>query len=229
MGSKAMRILIVEDNYELGMNLRKGLREHGFIVDHVESGTLGLDYARTGAYDLLILDRMLPGLDGLQLLHQLRSKGILTPAIFLTARSELGHRIEGFEAGADDYLAKPFSFAELLARIRVILRRGPATAGTVQIQVGDLTLDTATRIVERQGRRIELSAKQFVLLEYLMRHAGQVVSRSMILEKVWDFEFDSLTNVVEVQINRLRNKIDRDFDVQLIHTLRGVGYMIKEN
>lgn len=224
-----MRVLLVEDNFDLGVNLRKGLREHGFIVDHVESGDLGLDYARLGAYDLLILDWMLPGIDGLTILKTLRGKGILTPVIFLTARSEVAQRIEGFEAGADDYLAKPFSFAELLARIRVILRRGTGNnTGSAQIKVGDLLLDPTTRIVERQGRRIELSAKQFVLLEYLMRHAGQVVSRSMILEKVWDFEFDSLTNVVEVQINRLRNKIDRDFEVPLIHTLRGVGYILKE-
>ncbi len=223
-----MRILVVEDNLELGQNLRKGLREHGFIVDLANRGDLGLDYARAGTYDLLILDRMLPVMDGLELLKKLRELSISTPAIFLTARSAVSERIEGFDAGADDYIVKPFSFAELLARIRVVLRRGQSVAPVTILKVADLTLDPVTRIVERSANRIELSAKQFSLLEYLMRHAGQVVSRSMILEKVWDFEFDSLTNVVEVHINRLRNKVDRDYEHPLIHTLRGVGYVLKE-
>ena len=223
-----MRILVVEDNLELGQNLRKGLREHGFIVDLANRGDLGLDYARAGTYDLLILDRMLPVMDGLELLQKLRDLSISTPAIFLTARSAVSERIEGFDAGADDYIVKPFSFAELLARIRVVLRRGQSVAPVTILKVADLTLDPVTRIVERSANRIELSAKQFSLLEYLMRHAGQVVSRSMILEKVWDFEFDSLTNVVEVHINRLRNKVDRDYEHPLIHTLRGVGYVLKE-
>ena len=223
-----MRILVVEDNLELGQNLRKGLREHGFIVDLANRGDLGLDYARAGTYDLLILDRMLPVMDGLELLKKLRELRISTPAIFLTARSAVSERIEGFDAGADDYIVKPFSFAELLARIRVVLRRGQSVAPVTILKVADLTLDPVTRIVERSANRIELSAKQFSLLEYLMRHAGQVVSRSMILEKVWDFEFDSLTNVVEVHINRLRNKVDRDYEHPLIHTLRGVGYVLKE-
>ena len=223
-----MRILVVEDNLELGQNLRKGLREHGFIVDLANRGDLGLDYARAGTYDLLILDRMLPVMDGLELLQKLRELSISTPAIFLTARSAVSERIEGFDAGADDYIVKPFSFAELLARIRVVLRRGQSVAPVTILKVADLTLDPVTRIVERSANRIELSAKQFSLLEYLMRHAGQVVSRSMILEKVWDFEFDSLTNVVEVHINRLRNKVDRDYEHPLIHTLRGVGCVLKE-
>lgn len=225
--SPLMRILVVEDNLELGQNLRKGLREHGFIVDLANRGDIGLDYARAGSYDLLILDRMLPVMDGLELLKKLRESSLSTPAIFLTARSAVSERIEGFDAGADDYIVKPFSFAELLARIRVVLRRGQSAPVTI-LKVADLTLDPVARIVERSGTRIELSAKQFSLLEYLMRHAGQVVSRSMILEKVWDFEFDSLTNVVEVHINRLRNKVDRDYGPQLIHTLRGVGYVLKE-
>ena len=150
-----------------------------------------------------------------------------TPVIFLTARTAVGDRVEGLDAGADDYLVKPFSFAELLARIRVVLRRGIESATPV-LQVADLRLDPVARTVERSGRRIDLSAKQFALLEYLMRHAGQVVSRTMILEHVWDFDFDALTNVVDVHINRLRNKIDRDFDRPLIHTLRGVGYVLRE-
>lgn len=221
-----MRILIVEDNEELGVNLRKGLKEQGFVVDLVHTGSLGLNYALSGAYDLLILDRMLPELEGLSLLKAVRDAGLSVPAIILTARSAISERLEGFESGADDYIVKPFSFAELVARIRVALRRGQSLENR-NLQVADLTLDPVTRRVERGGVQIDLTAKQFVLLEYLMRHAGQVVSRAMILEKVWDFEFDSYTNVVEVQINRLRNKVDRDFDVPLIHTLRGVGYVLR--
>jgi two-component system OmpR family response regulator len=221
-----MRVLVVEDNADTGGYLRQGLREHGFAVDLAAGGDLGLDYASTGVYDLLILDRMLPGLDGLVLLRRLRERGVTTPAIFLSARGNVGDRVEGLDAGADDYLVKPFSFAELLARIRVVLRRGAEVVPAI-LQVADLRLDPVARSVERAGRRIELSAKQFALLEYLMRHAGQVVSRTMILEHVWDFEFDALTNVVDVHINRLRNKVDRDFDRPLIQTLRGVGYVLR--
>jgi two-component system OmpR family response regulator len=221
-----MRVLVVEDNADMGAYIRQGLREQGYAVDLAADGILGLDYAATGVYDLLILDRMLPGCDGLELLHRLRERGVATPAIFLTARGNVGDRVEGLDAGADDYLAKPFSFAELLARIRVVLRRGSEVLPIV-LQVADLRLDPVARSVERAGRRIDLSAKQFALLEYLLRHAGQVVSRTMILEHVWDFEFDAMTNVVDVHINRLRNKVDRDFDRPLIHTLRGVGYVLR--
>jgi two-component system OmpR family response regulator len=227
VGGDPMRVLVVEDNAELGANLRKGLREHGFAVDLVADGDTGLDYAATGVYDLLVLDRMIPGRDGLALLRALRARGVATPAIFLTARGAVDERVEGLDAGADDYLPKPFSFAELLARVRVVLRRG-AEPTPAALRVADLELDPTARTVERAGRRLDLSAKQFALLEYLMRHAGQVVSRAMILERVWDFEFDGLTNVVEVHINRLRNKVDRDFDRPLIHTLRGVGYVLRE-
>jgi two-component system OmpR family response regulator len=222
-----MRVLVVEDNRDMGPYVRQGLREHGFAVDLVADGLQGLDFAATGVYDLLILDRMLPGCDGLDLLRRLRSRGVMTPAIFLTARGAVGDRVEGLDSGADDYLVKPFSFAELLARVRVVLRRG-AEAGPPVLQVADLKLDPVARTVERAGRRIDLSAKQFALLEYLLRHAGQVVSRTMILEHVWDFEFDAVTNVVDVHINRLRNKVDRDFDRPLIHTLRGVGYVLRD-
>ncbi len=222
-----MRVLVVEDNRELGASLQKGLREHGFAVDWIDEGNRGFDYALAGVYDLLILDRMLPGRDGLDLLRGLRERGVVTPTIFLTARAAVGERIEGLDAGADDYLVKPFSFAELLARIRVVLRRGGEVAPTI-LQVADLRLDPVSRTVERGGQRIDLSSKQFTLLAYLLRHAGQVVSRAMILEHVWDFEFDGLTNVVDVHINRLRNKVDRCFDGPLIHTLRGVGYVLRE-
>jgi heavy metal response regulator len=222
-----MRVLVVEDNSDMGAYIQQGLREHGFAVDLVADGSQGLDFAATGVYDLLILDRMLPVCDGLDLLRMVRARGVMTPAIFLTARAAVNDRIEGLDGGADDYLIKPFSFAELLARIRVVLRRGAETGSPV-LQVADLRLDPIARTVERSGRRIDLSAKQFALLDYLMRHAGQVVSRTMILEHVWDFEFDALTNVVDVHINRLRNKVDRDFDKPLIHTLRGVGYVLRE-
>ena len=222
-----MRVLVVEDDPSMGGYLRQGLGEHGYAVDLVPDADQGFRYAATGLYDVLILDRMIPGGDGLDLLRRLRTKGLATPAIFLTARAAVGERIEGLDAGADDYLVKPFSFAELLARIRVVLRRGAEPAPRV-LQVSDLRLDPATRVVERAGRRIDLSAKQFALLDYLIRHAGQVVSRTMILEHVWNFEFEGMTKVVDVHINRLRNKVDREFDRPLIHTLRGVGYVLRE-
>jgi heavy metal response regulator len=223
----AMRVLVVEDNPDMGPYLKRGLMEHGFAVDLATDGNEGLAHAATGVYDLLILDRMLPGRDGLDILRHLRSDDVRTPAIFLTAKNAVDDRIVGLDSGADDYLIKPFSFAELLARIRVVLRRGPDNASAI-LRVGELSLDPATHAVERSGKRIELSAKQFVLLHYLMRHAGQVVSRTMIQEHVWNYEFDGLTNVVDVHINRLRNKVDRGFDRSLIHTLRGVGYVLRD-
>ena len=223
-----MRLLVVEDNPDLGPQLEQGLREHGYAVDLVTDGQRGLDYAIHGVYDLLVLDRMLPGRDGLDILRRLRAAQVRTPAIFLTAKNAVADRVEGLDAGADDYLVKPFSFAELVARIRVVLRRGPEVVPSL-LRVADLALDPATHQVERGGQRIELSAKQFTLLHYLMRHAGQVVSRVMIQEHVWNYEFDGLTNVVDVHINRLRNRVDRGFDRPLIHTLRGVGYVLRED
>jgi len=222
-----MRVLVVEDNADMGSYLEQGLREHGFVVDLVADGSRAYDYAASGVYDLLILDRMLPGRDGLSILRRLRGSEVRTPAIFLTAKTAVADRVEGLDAGADDYLVKPFSFAELLARIRVVLRRGPELQPSL-LRIADLTLDPATHAVERGGQRIDLSAKQFALLYYLLRHAGQVVSRTMIQEHVWNYEFDGLTNVVDVHINRLRNKVDRGFDRPLIHTLRGVGYVLRE-
>lgn len=223
-----MRVLVVEDNPDMGPYLEQGLREHGYTVDLVTDGNSGFEYAATGVYDLLILDRMLPGRDGLDVLRKLRSSGVQAPTIFLTAKAAVLDRVEGLDSGADDYLVKPFSFAELLARIRVVLRRGPEIQPSI-LRVADLSLDAAMHVVEKAGQRIELSVKQFALLYYLMRHAGQVVSRTMILENVWNYEFDGLTNVVDVHINRLRNKVDKGFDRPLIHTLRGVGYVLRED
>jgi two-component system OmpR family response regulator len=221
-----MRVLIIEDDLELAIQLERGLREQGFAVDREATVRDGLKRASSGEYDLLILDRMLPGGDGLKILQQLRDAGIKTPVIFLTARAEIADRIDGLDAGADDYFVNPFSFAELLARIRVTLRRGTEQA-TCVLQVADLCLDQAARIVLRSGQRIELTAKEFSVLKYLMVNAGHVVSRSMILQHAWDFAFDGMTNVVDIHINRLRNKVDRGFDQPLIHTLRGVGYVLR--
>ena len=221
-----MRVLIVEDDVVLASQLKLGLREQGYVVDHEVSAREGLRQAASGDFDLLLLDRMLPGGDGLKLLLQVRDAGVRTPAIFLTARAEITDRIDGLDAGADDYLVKPFSFAELLARIRSALRRGTEqTAST--LTVADLSLDQAAHTVLRAGQRIDLTAKEFVILEYLMVHAGHVVSRSMLLQHAWDFAFDGLTNVVDVHINRLRNKVDRGFEPPLIHTLRGTGYVLR--
>jgi two-component system OmpR family response regulator len=222
-----MRVLVVEDNPDMGAYLGQGLSEQGFAVDVVADGKSGFEYASSGVYDLLILDRMLPGQDGLDLLRALRTKGVVAPAIFLSAKSAVNDRVEGLNAGADDYLVKPFSFVELMARIRVVLRRGGDPLPAV-LRIADLALDPVGHTVERGGERIDLSSKQFALLHYLMRHAGQVVSRTMIQEHVWNYEFDGLTNVVDVHINRLRNKVDRGFDRPLIHTLRGVGYVLRE-
>ncbi len=222
-----MRVLVVEDNLDMGAYLKQGLGEHGLAVDWVTDGDQGFSFAATGVYDLLILDRNLPGRDGLEIFRRLRASGVTSPAIFLTARAAVGDRVDGLDAGADDYLIKPFAFAELLARVRVVLRRGQE-ASTPVLLVADLRLDPAAHAVERAGQRIDLSSKQFALLEYLIRHAGQVVSRTMILEHVWDMDFEGMTNVVDVHINRLRNKVDRGFDRPLIHTLRGVGYVLRE-
>jgi two-component system OmpR family response regulator len=221
-----MRVLVVEDDVELGTQLQKGLREQGYTVDRATQADTGLSRALTGVYDLMILDRMLPGGDGLELLRNARAKGVVSPVIFLTARGEVEDRVDGLDAGADDYLVKPFSFPELLARMRVALRRGAEQQPNV-LQVDDLRLDPVQRKVEHGGTNIDLTAKEFALLHFLMRHSGHVVSRSMILEHVWDLTLDGMTNVVDVHINRLRKKIDRGRKKPLIHTLRGVGYAVR--
>jgi two-component system copper resistance phosphate regulon response regulator CusR len=222
-----VKILIVEDELKTGQYLRQGLTEAGFVVDLARDGQDGLHLALHGEYDLLILDVMLPGLDGWQVLQTLRQRGLQMPVLFLTARDQVEDRVKGLELGADDYLVKPFSFAELLARVRTILRRGQGGAEVTTLQVADLELDLLRRRVSRAGRRIDLTAKEFGLLELLMRRQGEVLPRSMIASQVWDMNFDSDTNVIEVAVRRLRLKIDEAHEIKLIQTVRGMGYVLE--
>ena len=221
-----MRILIVEDEPKTGEYLRQGLREAGFVVDLVPNGTDGLHLMTHSEFDLVILDVMLPGLNGWQVLHAMREQGLQTPVMFLTARDQVEDRVKGLELGADDYLVKPFSFAELLARVRIILRRGPAGNEGTTLRVADLELDLLRRRVSRNGKRVDLTAKEFGLLELLMRRHGEVLPRSLIASQVWDMNFDSDTNVIEVAMRRLRMKIDEGHPVKLIQTVRGMGYVL---
>ena len=222
-----MKILIVEDEPKTGDYLRQGLREAGFAVDLVTNGIDGLHYGLDGNHDLVILDVMLPGLDGWQVLQNLRSRGRQMPVLFLTARDQVEDRVKGLELGADDYLVKPFSFAELLARVRTILRRGRNSSESTALRVADLELDLLRRRVTRAGMRIDLTAKEFGLLELLMRRQGEVLPRLLIASQVWDMNFDSDTNVIEVAVRRLRAKVDDCFDVKLIQTVRGMGYVLE--
>lgn len=221
-----MRVLVIEDDAELGRRMQNGLREQGYSVDLAPRINSALTQAASGVYDLLIVDRTLPGGDGLDVLTEVRAAGVQSPAIFLTARGDVPDRIAGLDAGADDYLVKPFSFPELLARIRVVFRRGSEKQANV-LSVDDLRLDPVQRTVVRGSTSVDLSAREFALLQFLMSHAGHVVSRNMILEQVWNLTCGGMANVVEVHINRLRKKIDRDFERPLIHTLRGVGYVVR--
>ncbi|MBN2563947.1 MAG: heavy metal response regulator transcription factor [Phycisphaerae bacterium] len=220
-----MRVLVIEDDPGVASFLRKGLREASYAVDVAENGVDGSHAARTGHYDVIVLDLMLPGKDGFAVLRDLREHEVHTAVICLTARDGVDDRVRGLDLGADDYLVKPFSFAELLARMRALLRRGSVLTEN-PIKVKDLSVDVVTRTVHRGGRRLDLSAREFALLEYMARHAGEALSRTMILEKVWDMNYDPLTNVVDVHINRLRKKVDNGFDVPLIRTVRGVGYVL---
>ena len=224
-----MRILLLEDDAQLGSWVTNGLREEGHVVDHFADGKEALIAAMGQDYDVLVLDRMVPGLDGLAVLKSLRASKNTTPALFLTALGEVDARIEGFDAGGDDYLTKPFAFAELSARVGALGRRGdgaPTKAETqTLLQHADLHLDLLSRTCKRQGQEIELMAKEFKLLEYFMRRPGRLVTRTMLLEQVWDMSFDPTTSVVETHISRLRTKIDKPFDTQLIRTRRGEGYV----
>ena len=223
-----MKILIVEDEPKTGEYLRQGLREAGYFTDLFTSGVDGLYQALEIDYDLVMLDVMLPGMDGWTVLHQLRSKGRQMPVLFLTAKDQVADRVKGLEMGADDYLVKPFSFAELLARVRTILRRGRTGTEPTSLQVADLELDLLRRRVSRAGKRIDLTAKEFGLLELLMRRQGEVLPRSLIASQVWDMNFDSDTNVIEVAMRRLRAKVDDAFEPKLIRTVRGMGYVLED-
>ena len=221
-----MRLLLVEDEPKLGDYLRQGLNESGFVVDLARDGLEGLHLARTGDYELLVLDMMLPKLDGIQVLRELRLTKP-TPVLFLTARDDVEDRVRALDLGADDYLVKPFAFVELVARIRALLRRGPTRAPEI-LTVADLSIDIAHRRVMRAGERLDLTAKEFALVSLLADSAGVVLSKAQIASRVWDMNFDSDTNVVEVAIRRLRAKIDDPFDHKLIHTVRGMGYVLED-
>jgi two-component system copper resistance phosphate regulon response regulator CusR len=224
-----MRILLVEDEAKVASFIRRALEEESYAVDVSADGAEGLELARDakdGRYDLIILDVMLPGLSGMEILRVLRKEQINAPVLILTARSQVDQKVKGLDAGADDYLTKPFAIEELLARVRVLLRRGSGEAGGV-LQVEDLILNPASRDVTRGGRRIELTSKEYALLEYLMRNVGRVLTRPMIAEHVWNLDFDTFTNVIDVYVNYLRNKIDRGWERKLIHTVRGTGYVLK--
>jgi two-component system copper resistance phosphate regulon response regulator CusR len=221
-----MRILIVEDEPKTGAYLKQGLAEAGFVTDLATNGTDGIRLGAHEAYDLIVLDVMLPGADGWQVLRALRDAGRHTPVLFLTARDDVDDRVRGLDAGADDYLAKPFAFSELLARVRSLLRRGKAREPDV-LRIADLEVDVLRRRVVRAGRRIELTAKEFALLELFLRRRSEVLPRSLIASQVWDMNFDSETNVIEVAVRRLRAKVDDGFDVKLIRTVRGMGYVME--
>ncbi|MCD6662744.1 MAG: heavy metal response regulator transcription factor [Comamonas sp.] len=222
-----MKILIVEDEPKTGRYLSQGLAEAGYVADLANHGADGLHLASQGSYDLLILDVMLPGLSGWQILQTLRERGVPTPVLFLTARDQVEDRVKGLELGADDYLVKPFSFAELLARVRIILRRGQNSPADAALRVADLELDLLRRRATRAGQRVDLTAKEFGLLELLMRRHGEVLPRSLIASQVWDMNFDSDTNVIEVAMRRLRMKVDDGHTVKLIQTVRGMGYVLE--
>ena len=222
-----MRLLLVEDERKTAAYLRKGLSEHGFVVDIVGEGEEGLCCARMGDYDLMILDIMLPQRDGWSVLAELRRGGKQTPVLCLTARDAVQDRVKGLELGADDYLVKPFAFSELLARVRSILRRGPARQPDI-LRVADLAIDLFRHKAMRSGKRLDLTPKEFALLSLLARRTGEVLSRTLIAEQVWDMNFDSDTNVVEVAVRRLRGKIDDPFPTKLIQTVRGVGYVLED-
>jgi len=224
-----MKLLVIEDDREAASYLVKGLTESGYVVDHAAEGREALFLGSSGQYDALIVDRMLPGMDGLSVIAALRAADISVPALILSALGAVDDRVKGLRAGGDDYLVKPFAFAELLARIEVLLRRGGTPLAATRLKVGDLEMDLLTRHVTRAGKEIDLLPREFRLLEFLMRHAGQVVTRTMLLENVWDYHFDPQTNVIDVHVSRLRHKIDRGFGHALLQTVRGAGYSLRAN
>ncbi len=222
-----MRALIVEDDRKIASFLAKGLKQAGWAVDHVRTGEEGLDRALSEPYDAAVIDVMLPGLDGLSLIEELRRRQVTAPVLILSARRTVDDRVRGLQSGGDDYLTKPFAFTELLARLRALVRRATGAAEPTRLTVGGLNVDLITREVRRDGRGLELQPREFSLLEYLMRNAGRPVSKAMILQHVWGYDFDPQTNVVEVLLSRLRNKVDGDRLDRMLHTLRGVGYVLR--
>jgi two-component system OmpR family response regulator len=223
-----MKILLVEDDPDTAAYVSKGLSESGHVVEVAKDGRDGLFLAAGESHDVVILDRMLPKMDGIAIIKTLRAAGVRTPVLFLTTLDGINDRVEGLEAGGDDYLIKPFAFAELIARVSALNRRPPIVPMQTVLKVGDLEMDLTRRTVTRAGRRIDLQPREFKLLEYLVRHAGHVVTRTMLLENIWDFHFDPRTTIVETHISRLRGKVDRDFGVELIQTVRGAGYCIRD-
>ncbi|HED17847.1 MAG TPA: response regulator transcription factor [Gammaproteobacteria bacterium] len=224
-----MRILVIEDDIETASYIAKGLKEHSHVVDQASDGKDGLFMALENEYDIIILDRMLPALDGLSILKTLRNSEHQTPVIILSALGEVDDRVEGLKAGGDDYLVKPFAFSELLARIEALLRRGEMKPDTSMLKLADLELDRLTHSVMRAGKAIDLQPREYLILEFLLMHAGQLVTRTMLLENVWDYHFDPQTNIIDVHISRLRNKIDKDYTEPLLHTVRGAGYCLRES
>ena len=222
-----MRILVVEDDEQTAAYMVKGLTESGYVVDRADNGRDGLFLATSSDFDAVVVDRMLPGLDGLSLIQALRAARVATPVLILSALGQVDDRVQGLRAGGDDYLTKPFAFSELLARIEALLRRRTGPAVVTKLAVGDLEMDLLGRSVRRAGRSVDLQPREFRLLEYLMRHAGQVVTRTMLLEGVWDYHFDPQTNVIDVHVSRLRQKIDKGFEAPLLHTVRGAGYCLR--
>jgi two-component system OmpR family response regulator len=223
-----VRALLVEDDPAIAKFIARGLREAGFAVDHAVDGDAGLDLAVRGSYDVAIVDVMLPRRDGLALIDALRKRGIMTPVLILSARRSVDDRVRGLQAGGDDYLTKPFAFAELLARVQALMRRASRTAEPTTLTVHDLVVDLLSRRVTRGGAPIDVRPREFALLEYLMRNHGRVVSKTMILSHVWEYNFDPQTNIVDVLVSRLREKIDKPFDKKLLHTVRGVGYVLRD-
>ena len=222
-----MRLLLIEDDQVIANFITKGLKESGFAVDHVADGQSGLNAALQRIYDLAIIDLMLPKLDGISIISRLREKKINTPIIILSAKRTVDDRIDGLQHGGDDYLTKPFSFSELLARVEALLRRSSNSVEPTTLSISDLTLDLLSRTTHRAGKKIDLQPKEFALLEYLVRNSGRVLSKTMIMERIWNYDFDPGTNVVEARVSRLREKIDKNFNTPLIHTVRGLGYVIR--
>lgn len=224
-----MRLLLIEDDLKIASFVLRGLKEAGFVVEHATNGETGLHLAVTGSYDTAIIDVMLPGRDGLSIIEELRRRRITLPVIVLSAKRSVDDRVRGLQSGSDDYLTKPFVFSELLARVQALIRRASGTPEPTTLGQEDLALNLATREVTRAGKKIDLQPREFALLEYLLRNAGKVVSKTMIMEHVWDYNFDPQTNVVEARICRLRDKVDKDSTVKLIHTIRGAGYVLRKN